>query len=1167
MLEAQETKNQLPEVEVVTMRSKYSMAQKEMSQQHQTIRALEEKQAHLQAHCHHLEEETGFLHARLEAQGLALENEQMLVTSQLRHKEEQVATLTGKLLKAKAEAQAAEQKARRWEDSIRRLKDDLAASQLSREAAESRVQRKEEQLQGLQRKRQSLHQELKMVQSEAAQLEALLSTSQLESCSLKKELQRKDEELQSLQEQLQDSREALQGVRQGKEAIQESETQLLQRDQLVEQQKAALVAAREELSRCAGQQQQAGQLAVLRERHRTAQQEVGSKLRGDLNSAEEQLVRAKDEGRERAAEGSGLKRKLHQLQDDIRNLQEISGKREKAMAEQTCCIQQLQREQICSSQVPCGLSSGRAGVVRGEVGSEQGRPDRCSQQQALLMEQLQGELTSRERAHQAELEQLRAKLQHLQQELDVCKGKNQDNRSHLQQREAAMERQSSHLQFLLQQCQMLKEEVSYYEAVVQEQERELCLQQEHLAVAESRSSSTESSLDLYKKYQATVRRAGELQGRVQSLEQALRDVSSQMRERDDTIASLRSKQLLLQQEMTGKRNQMAVEQLTQELHAAEEELSRSLQHTHRHEQSIRALQEQLAASQTKCLEAEEILVHVQTEFASYTATHSHSNASCERQATMAENLQQQLSRANEDCTKHSRRAEEYQCLVQDLKLELVRVAEQKNSSMKALGTLELEVQSLRQDTAAEVEQKQLEVAKLQQLVQQLECKLRESRRLCAQKEQIMQQRDEQLRQAQATMQQALQEKGLELEQQRAQARGLAARLQQAQQEREQSQAASDRLQEEIQLLRQSLQDSQRQQQAAAQELVQQEERLLLAQSSLQSTQARLSERVAEVLRLQAEQQALQEQLSRSTDEVEQSRLGAAGGPGRRKLLERLKAELGPWKQRHQVAVQQGTQHQHSVARMELKLGSSLEQAKALQQQLQEQESTQRALREELSQLQGREEELQRQLQGAQERERDEQAARSFEQQLGERSSQAQHWQRQSQENAQALAQRDEDLVVFKVELASLKEKLHGATEESARWQQELNVLRQKFVASSSEAEALRSSLGAARSDSRRLHRESELVLANVSQWVKEQKQANGKLGLKIREQIKHIAQLTGEKDHLQEVLARLQQENRQLKGEVAERRIECERLKALQGSSLEARALLRQPWPLLLGEE
>nr|XP_048672908.1 polyamine-modulated factor 1-binding protein 1 isoform X1 [Caretta caretta] len=1247
---AQETKNQLAEaeVEVVTMRNKYSMAQKEaaersevlqslqkdsqaqqrrtaeqdrtiltlqsqlqkhlekhqgteeqMTQQHQTIHALEEEQARLQAHCHHLEEETGFLHARLEAQGLVLENEQTLVTSQLHHKEEQVEKLMRELLKAKAEVQAAEQKARRWEDTLGQLKDSLAASQVSREAAESRVQLKEGQLQGLQRKGQSLHQELKMVQREV--------------CS---------------------------------------------RDQTI------------------------------------------GKLRGDLKSAEEELVRVKDEGKERATEGSGLKGKLHQLQGDVRSLQEICGERDKAMVEQTCCVQQLQHErEICISQ---------------------------GQEQALLVEQQQGQLESCERARQTELEQLRARLQHLQQELDVCKGKNQDNLSHLQQRESTMERQSLDLEFLLQQCQTLKEEVFCYEEVVKKQERELCQQQEqlreaqeHLAMAKSKSSSTESSLDLYKKkYQAALNRAGELEGKVQSLEEELRDMSSQMRECDDTIINLCSKQLVLQQEMMGRRNQTAMEQLTQELHATQEELSRSLQHAHQCEQSIQGLQEQLVASQTKCLQEEETLVNVQTEFASYTATHSHSNASYESQAAVAEKLQQQLIHAEEESSKHSQRAEEYQCLVQDLKLELVRVAEQKNSTMKALGKLELEVQRLRQDTAAEVGRKQLEVAKLQQLIQTLECKLRESCRLCAQREQVMQSREEQLRQAQA----ALQETELEVVKQRAEASSLDGRLRQAQQEREQSRAASGTLQEEIQLLRQRRQDSQQQQQAAAQELVQQEERLLLAQSSLQSTQEQLSERVAEVVRLEqasrrweAEQRALQEQLSSSMDEVEQSR----------KLLEHLKAELSQWKQRHRVAVQQGMQHQHSMAKMELKLGSSQEQAKALQQQLQEQASTQRALQEELSQLQGREEELQRQLQRAQERESRlarerevlqrelreqeqtsrglqcgvgqleeegqrrqeqlrqcwaqlestrsslgqaqqqiqqqasqamlqesalaqlqaeleaaqarerqstrtltaaettiqelmlktascqekqrealkklsetaqvtaalraelvrtqareaqleeqmrrlngelktlqdfrEQEVRSFEEQLGE--------QRRCQEKVQALAQRDEELVVFKVELAALKEKLHGAAEERDHLQQELHVLRQKFVASSNEAEALRSSLGAARSDSCRLHCESELVLANVTQWVKEQKQANDKLGHKIREQIKHIAQLTGEKDHLQEVTARLQRENRRLKGEAAERRIECEQRKALQGSGLDARAMLRQPRPLLLGEQ
>ncbi|XP_062997273.1 polyamine-modulated factor 1-binding protein 1-like [Elgaria multicarinata webbii] len=152
---------------------------------------------------------------------------------------------------------------------------------------------------------------------------------------------------------------------------------------------------------------------------------------------------------------------------------------------------------------------------------------------------------------------------------------------------------------------------------------------------------------------------------------------------------------------------------------------------------------------------------------------------------------------------------------------------------------------------------------------------------------------------------------------------------------------------------------------------------------------------------------------------------------------------------------------------------------------------------------------------------------------------------------------------MKVELASLEEKCHSATEEREELQHEVNLLRQKFVVSSQEVEALQTALETARSDSRRLHHESELVVANVSQWVKEQKQVNEKLGHKIRDQIKHIAQLTGEKDHLHGLLERLQQENKRLKTEVDERRIACERLKALHSSDPDPRAVPCPPWPTL----
>ncbi len=52
---------------------------------------------------------------------------------------------------------------------------------------------------------------------------------------------------------------------------------------------------------------------------------------------------------------------------------------------------------------------------------------------------------------------------------------------------------------------------------------------------------------------------------------------------------------------------------------------------------------------------------------------------------------------------------------------------------------------------------------------------------------------------------------------------------------------------------------------------------------------------------------------------------------------------------------------------------------------------------------------------------------------------------------------------------------------------QMDSVNQKYRAAVCEADVLRQCLGDARSDSSRLHRESELVVTNVNQWVKEQK--------------------------------------------------------------------------------
>lgn len=51
----------------------------------------------------------------------------------------------------------------------------------------------------------------------------------------------------------------------------------------------------------------------------------------------------------------------------------------------------------------------------------------------------------------------------------------------------------------------------------------------------------------------------------------------------------------------------------------------------------------------------------------------------------------------------------------------------------------------------------------------------------------------------------------------------------------------------------------------------------------------------------------------------------------------------------------------------------------------------------------------------------------------------------------------------------------------------MDAVDQKYNAAVCEVDVLRKCLGDARCDSSRLHRESELVVTNVNQWLKEQK--------------------------------------------------------------------------------
>ncbi|XP_036087312.1 polyamine-modulated factor 1-binding protein 1 isoform X1 [Rousettus aegyptiacus] len=141
---------------------------------------------------------------------------------------------------------------------------------------------------------------------------------------------------------------------------------------------------------------------------------------------------------------------------------------------------------------------------------------------------------------------------------------------------------------------------------------------------------------------------------------------------------------------------------------------------------------------------------------------------------------------------------------------------------------------------------------------------------------------------------------------------------------------------------------------------------------------------------------------------------------------------------------------------------------------------------------------------------------AFDQKLEEMSNQVLQWQKQHQSDLKMLAAKEEQLRAFQEEMNALKENLLADEKDPC-------CLPQRSVPK----------------DTCRMHRESDQLMTNIEQWAKEQKVANEKLGNKLREQVKYIAKLTGEKDQLHNVMVHLQQENKKLKTEIEEKRLKA----------------------------
>uniref|UniRef100_A0A8C2BNB4 Polyamine-modulated factor 1-binding protein 1 n=1 Tax=Cyprinus carpio TaxID=7962 RepID=A0A8C2BNB4_CYPCA len=134
-------------------------------------------------------------------------------------------------------------------------------------------------------------------------------------------------------------------------------------------------------------------------------------------------------------------------------------------------------------------------------------------------------------------------------------------------------------------------------------------------------------------------------------------------------------------------------------------------------------------------------------------------------------------------------------------------------------------------------------------------------------------------------------------------------------------------------------------------------------------------------------------------------------------------------------------------------------------------------------------------------------ARACEGRLAELHTQLTRSQEWAQQQMTALQARDEEVLTLKMDMASLRDNYTAKAAQVEALLSQMDAVSQKYSTAVCEADVLRQCLGDARSDSSRLHRESELVVTNVNQWVKEQ-------------------------NHLQENVKGLQREIRMLKAEL-----------------------------------
>ncbi|XP_015780773.1 PREDICTED: polyamine-modulated factor 1-binding protein 1-like isoform X1 [Acropora digitifera] len=313
-------------------------------------------------------------------------------------------------------------------------------------------------------------------------------------------------------------------------------------------------------------------------------------------------------------------------------------------------------------------------------------------------------------------------------------------------------------------------------------------------------------------------------------------------------------------------------------------------------------------------------------------------------------------------------------------------------------------------------------------------------------------------------------------------------------------------------------------------------------TDLNSAQKKIKNHSNEVKRYEETLHQVQKDLERTQENHRNSTVQITN---LEKNVQNLKVQLAGAHGNHKEAMDQLAQRSKTLANTKTELATTKQQTRAMEEQILALEDKVRKFKTDLKRTQDKNKYSEGEIQ---------QYSRNIE----ELKSQLGLSQDKLRKETQEATRRDEQLVVLKVELATLQEKFRLTQDENEKLKQEFSISRQQHQSCLEEVQTLRVSLEDARANGDRLHRESELVVENVNSWVKEQKQGNERLAGRLREQEARISSLQSEKERLLESNESLKKESSIVKTELDERRMDSERLKALQSHSAQQQVLLHQ---------